>query len=918
MQTKNTKILLILKEIFYPIITLCLIFLGYYLLYSTNHFYPFSPNGKTVLMIDAQSQYISYLRYFRNLLLNGGSWIYTNSKVFGGDFLSIYTFYLASPFNLLLVFFNEQNLPAFILISSIIKMMFGGLFMYFLLHSKAKKNNLFIVCVSICYSFIAYSFVYQSNFMWLDAVMILPLVVLGIEKLQQKKMKWLYPISLAYALLCSWYTGAMICLFAVLYFLYFYFSTQRKKRRIGDLLFFILFSISGGFIAGLWWVSAFLHFSGTKVHSNFPTFKWYSIATFFHGFLLDGYDGVSSICQNEGYIPAFTSLVLIVYSIHFFFNKGYSLKFRLLNLSIFLFYFLMSTNSCTYTLLHFGSVPTWFPSRYAFIYSFIICIYAFYQNEKMQEESMIGFLLGDLVLLGLLCITLFIKDDNGRKHQMDKVSIIIASAAVAVIFVNLILHRLPLLKEKPKTIVLNTIKCCAIPFAIYSSYLGGEHIIEKNYYQYQDYETYLSDDSYTKSVNILKDYDKGSVYRMEMTFNRDGNYNEIDNNPMFYSYNGLSHFSSSEMKEVEEYMTKIGFQYNGFFEKYDGGSTLSMNSFLGVKYLMDLNDGSGNKPKFYKQTPFEEITELKSDVDGLKYYKNNYALPFGFVVNSSDYSYVNEGTRIDDDSVYWFDHFEYQNQMFHEMTSSVADDIFQAVNYDVVFNGLELTDSNAETKDYYFSGKKGASIFINFDNPKKDYPYNLYFCLKDLNRNFDIYLDGKKQDIYSYWFSGIRGFDTSVEHHKIFLYAKKDFENEHLRPEIYLENIDTLKQYVDALKSQSVEDLKTKSSFFSYSYYGSFNLENDDGMFLFTLPYDKDFSIYVDNKKVPVLKRFNIFSACSLRGYQKGEHTITIVYQDKGLILGAFLSLLGISTLIILILYIDVFSNRKRLLTKNL
>lgn len=915
MKTKNRYIL---KEIFYPIITLGVIFLCYFLLYKTNNFYPFSQNGKTVLMIDAQSEYIAYLRYLRNILLNGGSYIYTNSKVFGGDFLSIYTFYLASPFNFLLVFFNEQNLPAFILITSIIKMMFGGLFMYFLLRSKTKKNNLFLIAISVCYSLIAYSFVYQSNYMWLDAVMIIPLVILGLEKLQLKKMKWLYPISLAYALLSSWYTGAMICIFVVLYFIYLYFSKKKGERKKSDIIYFILFSISGGFLAGTWWISAFLHFSGTKVHSNFPTFKWYSISTFFHGFLYDGYSGVSSICQNEGYIPAFTSLVLLVYSIHFFFNKGYSLRFRLMNSILILFYFLMSTNSCTYTILHFGSVPTWFPSRYAFIYSFIICLYAFYQNEKMQDESILGFFLADIVIIGLLCITIFIKDDNKTTHKMDKLSIIIASVAIFVLMINIFVNKITVLKDKPKNILMTSMKCFAIPFAIYSSYLGGERIIQKNKLEYQDYQTYLEDDSYTNSVNLLKEYDNDSLYRMELNFNRDGNYNQIDNNPMFYSYNGLSHFSSSEIKEVEEYMSKIGFQYNGFFEKYDGGSTLSMNTYLGVKYLIDRDDNSRNKPQFYKQTPFNEITSIKSDISDIKYYQNEYALPFGYVVNYSDYSYVNEGVRLDDSQVYWYDHFEYQNEIYHEMTSLVYDDIFQAVNYSMLLNNVEVVSENVATKDFYFSGKKGSSIFFTFDNPEKDYPYNLYFCLKDYNQNFDIYIDGKKQSVYSYHFSGIRGFDTTKTHHTVLIYAKKDFTNQHIRPEIYLENINTLKQYYDVLYAQSAKDLKTSSSLFSYTYEGSFELQNENGMFMFTLPYEKDFSIYVDNKKVDLLKRFNIFSACSLKGYQKGTHTIKIVYQEKGLIMGGILSILGLFLLIFLILYINIFGNLRYQLTKNI
>ena len=61
----------------------------------------------TMMMIDMQSEYICYLRDLRQILLHGGSLIYTTEKVFGGDYLSIFTFYLSSPFNLFVVFFKE-------------------------------------------------------------------------------------------------------------------------------------------------------------------------------------------------------------------------------------------------------------------------------------------------------------------------------------------------------------------------------------------------------------------------------------------------------------------------------------------------------------------------------------------------------------------------------------------------------------------------------------------------------------------------------------------------------------------------------------------------------------------------------------------------------------------------------------------
>jgi uncharacterized membrane protein YfhO len=907
-------------DIAYPALTLGVIFLCYFLLYSLNGFYPFSKDGHTVLMIDAQSQYISYYRYFRNLLLEHGSFIYTGSKAFGGDFMSIYAYYLASPFNFLIVFFSEADIPAFILIISIIKMMLGGMFMYFLLRSKKGNPSLCNVGIGICYGLLSYAFVYQCNFMWLDAAMILPAVVLGLEKLMQHKMKWLYPVALYYALVSSWYTGAMICVFCVVYFLAYYFKDKKADRNWKRIVDFALFSLCGGLLSGILWVTAFLHFSGTKVQSNLPSFSFYSISTFIHGFLYDGYQSVNDITQNEGYIPAFTSLVLTIYAIHFFFNRNYRIRFRLSFFFVILFYFLMSSTSISYTLLHFGSVPTWFPSRYAFVYSFLVCLYAYYQNDRMEKESVIGFLLSDIVIAGLIAIAILVKDNSNHVHTLDTTSLVILIVTTCVCLLSIILERIPLLKGKKKTYILSAIKIMAVPLAIYSSYIGDNHILSVNKQHYQDYSVYQDDDSYTKSVNLLKEYaGKDSTYRMELTFNRPGNYNEINNNPMFYSYNGISHFSSSEKKDVEKYMLYLGFHYNYFFEGYDCGSTVAANSYLGIKYLMDLDDGYERyRPKFLNSSAFTEITSIQSDVEDIHYYENTTALPLGFVVENSDYSYVSEGKVLDDDTTYWFDHFEYQNQIYHEMTSQVEEDIFTPITYKIRLNGMTLDESNPTTQDYYYSGKKGDSMYITFDNPSGVDDYNLYLCLKDLNEDFDVYADGNYVEIANYWHKGIKGLSTTRKSHSILLYAKKSFSHEHIRPEIYMESLPVLRKYHDVLISQGANDLKTKTGLFSYTYYGTFNLTQDNGMFLFTLPYESDFQMYVDGKKVETYQRFNIFTGGSLDGVEKGEHTIQLVYQDKGLILGFFLTLLGIGLTIFLIIYINHIDNRKKNLIKGL
>jgi uncharacterized membrane protein YfhO len=90
-------------------------------MFALAGFTPFKADGVILISIDFQSQYITYLRTYKQILIGKKSLIYTQSKLFGGDFMSIFTYYLASPFNLFLIIWPNQGIPEFILFTYIIK-----------------------------------------------------------------------------------------------------------------------------------------------------------------------------------------------------------------------------------------------------------------------------------------------------------------------------------------------------------------------------------------------------------------------------------------------------------------------------------------------------------------------------------------------------------------------------------------------------------------------------------------------------------------------------------------------------------------------------------------------------------------------------------------------------------------------------
>ena len=69
------------------------------------------------------------------------------------------------------------------------------------------------------YALCAYSVVNLMNVMWLDGVVFLPLIVLGLRELIDRKRFLMYTLSLAVTILANYYIGYMMCIFSFIYFI---------------------------------------------------------------------------------------------------------------------------------------------------------------------------------------------------------------------------------------------------------------------------------------------------------------------------------------------------------------------------------------------------------------------------------------------------------------------------------------------------------------------------------------------------------------------------------------------------------------------------------------------------------------------------------------------------------------------------
>lgn len=230
-----------LMSFFIPFILMIIIFM-------INGIYPFGQ--RSFLQVDMYHQYFPFLTEFYHKLKSGDSLFYSWNLGLGGNFLALYAYYLASPFNWLCIFVPESYLIEFQSYMVVLKTGFCGFTSYYYFHHHFHKKNMGLLFFSTFYALSGFMAAYNWNVMWLDCIFLAPLILLGLEQLAQNRTYKLYCLSLAWAILSNFYLCIMLCIYLVLYFLLILLKdTEDKFIACRDFFFFSF--LAGGMAAVL-------------------------------------------------------------------------------------------------------------------------------------------------------------------------------------------------------------------------------------------------------------------------------------------------------------------------------------------------------------------------------------------------------------------------------------------------------------------------------------------------------------------------------------------------------------------------------------------------------------------------------------------------------------------------------------------
>jgi len=353
-----------LTAFFVPVLVMVIIFIQ-------RGIFPFGENS--FLRTDMYHQYAPFFSEFKNKLETGGSLLYTWDVGLGVNFSGLYAYYLASPFNWLIIFWPKNYIIEFMTCMIVFKIGLCGLTMAYYLNRHCKKDSFFTAFFAIFYALSAYMAAYSWNIMWLDCLWLFPLVCLGLERLVNRGKGWFYVITLGLCITSNYYISIMICMFMVIYCIAL--LVMRGKTRIGEFFKtagkFAFFSLTaGGLSMGVLLPEIYALQATASGEFSFPkTFSSYFSVI---DILARHMGNIDTEIGLDHWPNIYCGVAVYILILLFILNRKISLKEKSVYVTmLFIFFAGFSINVLNY-IWHGFHYPNSLPARQSFIYIFLV------------------------------------------------------------------------------------------------------------------------------------------------------------------------------------------------------------------------------------------------------------------------------------------------------------------------------------------------------------------------------------------------------------------------------------------------------------------------------------------------------------------------------------------------------------------
>ena len=866
-----------------PLVTTCLLsmLLTAFVVLLSYILLGFAPFGEQALLYkDGQQQMIDLFCWYKDALSGKSSIDYTFTKYLGGSNFAVFSYYLTSPFNLLIVFFSKDQASLFMNILYLLKTstaaLFAGYYLYRRFRPDTQSKYALTIILATSYALSQYMISQSSNMMWLDGVYMLPLMLAGVEKLISEKKSTLFIVSTALALCFNWYSGIIDLLFAGFWLL---FESARKavaqesglKKFLQSVLRFAIACVSAMLISAVILLPTLSMLSGRSYgKSGIGMLFDFSFIGFVPNVISNYSFGIVSV---KGSASLFAGSFALFGIVLLFTSAVKKLKEKLLYgifLIIVILMFYWQPLVALFSMLR--NVDTfWYRYSYAGNFALIYLAAVFYLGSETKK---IKLWIPPVTAVVFSVIVFFMTDPN--THSTSE--ILLASKLSEILSIKPEYYWLPLFARIIFPVMISLVFCLAISLSdkknanlraatallsviVITELTFGQMVLEKVYSTADtpDLESYT-----VKELALLENINDPSFYRVVQTTYHSSHHSLAASysEPMAYGFNSVSAFVSAPDENSIAFLDRAG--YKSYYDTIPVtvSENLALDSLLSVKYVM-LASGDENN---------DGLTKL-TGTDGFKaLYSNPYAVPSAFVIGKTG-SYESSSTIP----------AEYLNELYRYL-SGIENDIFTRIT-----PVSESSDQNT----YHYS--------LSVDT---DHAYILYAnFVTNTDTGAKLYVNGTEYTSYSMEMAPsmvrIKTVDGKAEAELVF--TEDQSGTAVTDAQFYVLDLEALEEAVNAIKANAVSksDISDGHCVFEIDNAGS-------GESLFTsIPYSEGWTVTRNGQEIECDLTGDTFITVPLT---EGSNVIEMTYKVPRKTAGILASLAGL----VMLAGIAFFENKKR------
>ena len=716
------------------------------------------------------------------------------------------------------------------------------------------------------------------------AMVMLPLCIISMEEILQKKRWYICTIVIWIHLWCSYYFTYMNTIAMGVYFLIRFFSLKEGRTfknfwlRVRTVICSYLLGVLIGNITLVNTFSSYLTSSrteaaeyGRKINMLFYGLRW--VKDFF-SCLIRPYAS-PGYWMRLGYIP----LVFVALAVLFMRKGRKGLKASVIVGTIF-----CMIPAVAFVFSGFSNIN----NRWIYIYSFVMaCVLAFTFEDMTALTKKEQICIGVISLPFLAYFTKLIL----KRGKFGRITLLVSMLLVLTIAVIWFLNYRKPGKKKAFAVLLciSLISHWAYGLSEYAPRLGNfsSKCIESGKVLSTITDTPL------RTLDAVEDdtFYRSQTRKLSQV---------IQGASQCLDYKGTVYFTSTLSKVIQDFYRTMGLTSWSVVRMMGFDNRAFLDALASVKYY-----GLDENNEQYLPYGYTRYKDTEDDGKKYEFFENDMFLPVG-------YTYDSAITREELES---YNLFERQEVI---MQTAVLEDDAQSELPDAEKSDIKLTGKGVEITDIVYDNvektegavhasedkEKVPTITVYFDAPENS---EVYLCMKGLRHEgndssvtLEFQCSGYKKNYILYGTENIywprqEEYIFNMGYHEkgadfCTIKLKNGLNLQYDEIGIYCQSMDKMEEYTARLKENVLENVSLSTNRLE----GTISLE-EKKLLVFSIPYINGWKAYVDGKETPLRKANIMYMGLDM---EPGEHTVELVYHMPGLTASLLISACGILILL--------------------